>query len=348
MKSLKYIFFFVLIVIIGTSFYIATLDGNYNISAKKTIKVPTEVVFKNVNDYKNWSLWNPWLEANPTLVASFSEISTGVGSTYSWTGQKGLTSLKTISFIPNKEIIQEMDLGTNTTTETYWNFNSLKDSTEITWGFKGKLSFNEKIYWITKGGIELQLQPFYQRGLDLLEQLLLKEMDKHSTEFMGIVDHGGGYYLYQTVACKNEAAAEHMAKMFPVIFEYMAKNHIEPSGKPFTLNHQIDLANNTVMFSTCVPIKERIITEGYVLTGFLEPQTTFKTVFKGNYKFLNEVWPKIYKEIANQNLTPTQKGYSFEIYSIRPTDTPNPAEWLTEIYVPLKINEPTNEDVAKI
>jgi effector-binding domain-containing protein len=247
--------------------------------------------------------------------------------------------MKTISLEENKELIQQIDFGTGNTSEIYWELNQVSDSTEVVWGMRGEHTFSEKAYWLTKGGIEKNLQPMFQRGLELLEQELVKEMDIHSTEFIGIVDHGGSYYLYQTVSCKNENAAEQMAKMFPVIFEYMAKNNIDASGKPFTLNHQIDFENNTVMFSTCIPIKERIITEGAVLTGFLEPQKTFKTVFKGNYKYLAEVWSNIYKEIEKQDLTPVQKGYSFEVYTVSPNDTQNPAEWLTEIYVPLKAKE---------
>jgi effector-binding domain-containing protein len=336
MKFFKYIFFLILIGIIGGSVYIATLDGSFDIHESKTMKVPLSVVYKNINDFKNWENWGPWYELDSTIIATYPEKTSGIGASYSWTGKEGNGSMKTLAAVQNKEIIQQIDFGSGTTPEVYWNFNSTKDSTEVTWGMRGKSSFSEKIYWLINGGIEKNMQPMYKRGLELLELQLVKEMDKHSVTYKNEVDYGGGYYLYQTISCKSEDVPKNMTKMFPQIINYMKTNYIEASGKPFTLNHQTDLMNNTVMFSTCIPVKERIITEGTILTGFLEPQKTFKTIFKGNYKFIPTIWPSIYKNLEEKGFEAVQKGLSFEIYTISPEDTDNPTEWLTEIYIPIK------------
>lgn len=339
MKSLKYIFFFILIIVIGTSIYIATLDGNYSIRVSRTMKVPSEVIFKNISDYKNWKKWGPWFEIDKSIVTYFSETTSGIGSSFTWTGQNGLGSLKTISLIPNKEIIQEIENGSDSNSEMLWQLNELKDSTQVIWELKGKNSFREKIHWLINGGIELNTKPLYERGLVLLEQELLKEMDLHSTEYKGVVDYGGGFYLYKTVACRNDEVADKTAEMFPSIFEYMTLNKIEALGKPFTLNHKIDTLNNTVLFSTCVPIKERIITEEAILTGYLAPTTTFKIAFNGHYKFLPNLWPEFYKTLASEGYTPVEKGHSFEFYTVGPKENRNPAEWLTEIYIPIIVQE---------
>jgi len=335
MKSIKYIFFLVLVIIIGASMYVATLESNYDIKQTRLMKVPAEVVFKNINNFNKWGNWSPWYELDSTIVAS-SEVNSGVGASYIWAGKDGNVSIKTISLIPNKEIIQQFDLGSVSTSEIYWNLTELEGETEVTLGMRGENSFGKKIHWLMNGGIEKNMTPLYQRGLELLEQQLIKEMDIHSIDYKGIVYYGGGYYLYQTTSCKNADAPKKMAEMFPKIVNYMATNQIEASGKPFTLNHQIDLINNTVMFSACIPVKERIITEGEVLTGFLEPQKTFKIIFKGNYKFLPASWPNFYKTLTEEGYTAIKKGYSFEIYTMSPNETANPAEWLTEIYIPIE------------
>lgn len=336
MKSLKYIFFLILIAIIGSSVYIATLDSSFNINTSKFIKVPTSIVYKNINDYKNWKDWGPWYEMDATIVASFPEKTSGVGASYSWTGADGNGSMKTLSTIENNEIIQQIDFGSGSTPEVYWKLTKVEGGTEVIWGMKGNNTFSEKIYWLINGGIEKNMLPMYKRGLELLELQLLKEMDKHSVVYKNEVDYGGGYYLYQTISCRNEDAAKHLQKMLPEIADYMATNHIQASGKPFSLNHQVDFENNTVMFSVCVPVKERIITEGTILTGFLAPQKTFKAIFKGNYKFLPTIWPEIYANLEEGGFEAIEKGFSFEIYSIGPEDTENPTEWLTEIYIPIQ------------
>lgn len=335
MKVLKYIFILLLILVIGVSIYIATLDGNYNVKQTRTIKAPIEVVFNEVNDFKNWKNWGPWYEIDSTIVASFPEVTSGVGASYTWTGAEGNGSMKTISLVLNKEIIQQIDFGTGTTPEVYWNFNKVNDSTEITWGMRGKSNFTEKAYWITQGGIEKNMKPMYERGLQLLEQHILKELEKYTIDIKGVVDYGGGYYLYQTTSCKRENIERKMNEMFLVILKYLDENAINSAGKPFTINHKWDEENNTVMFSACVPVKERIITIGDILTGLLKPQKTFKTILTGDYKYSYEAWEAAYNTLNEQGFTELEDGEPIQVYSVNPHDTSNPSKWISEIYIPI-------------
>lgn len=336
MKFLKYIFLFLFVVIIGTAIYIATLNGDYDVKRTRTIKAPAEVVFNTVNDFKNWQHWGPWYEMDSTIVASYPEVTSGVGASYTWTGAEGSGSMKTLSIIPNKEIIQEIDFETGSTPLVYWLFNEVEDGVELTWGMKGTNTFGEKAYFLTQGGIEKSMAPMYDQGLELLEQYLLKELEKHTIESKGIVDYGGGYYLYQTTSSSIDEIDNQMAKMFPAIMQYMEKHAIKASGSPFTINHKWDEKNKSTIFSTCIPIKERIITTDDVLTGFLKPQKTFKTVLTGDYKFLYNAWDSAYKTMKAQGLSEIKGGEPFEIYSVSPHNEANPAKWVTEIYIPIE------------
>lgn len=335
MRALKYILLFLLILIIGGSIYIATLKADYNIKSTRLIKVPIEVVFEEINDFKNWNNWGPWLEMDSTIVASFPKITSGVGASYSWTGKEGNGSMKTISLTPKKEIIQQIDFGSGSTPEVFWELNTVENGTEITWGMRGKNSFSEKLYWLYKGGIEKNMIPMYDRGLELLDQHLSKEMEKHSFNFKGVVDYGGGFYLYQTTSCKMHLFTFKMREMLEKVSSYMDKNSIEKYGKPFILYHNWDDENKTTMFSVCFPVNERIITTGDVLTGFLEPVKTFKTEFIGDYKFSNQAWLAAYKAITDAGLTAIENGEPFEIYKVGPENTTNPTKWVTEIYIPI-------------
>ena len=86
--------------------YVATLESNFDIKQTRTMKIPAEVVFKNINDFKNWENWNPWYELDSTIVLSLSEITSGISASYAWSGKEGHVSMKTISLIPNQEIIK--------------------------------------------------------------------------------------------------------------------------------------------------------------------------------------------------------------------------------------------------
>lgn len=336
MKLLKNVFLLLLIVIISLSIYVATIDGKYDVNKSHTVKAPVEMVFNEVNDFKNWENWGPWYEIDSTIVASFPEVTAGVDASYTWTGKDGNGSMKTISLIPNKEIIQQIDFGTGTTPEVYWNFNEIENGTEITWGMKGKSGFMEKFYWLTQGGIEKSMAPMYARGLELLDNHISKQLEKHSIEIKGVVDHGGGFYLYQTTSCKMEDIGVNTEKMFTAIMKYMEDNSIDPSGKPFTLNHKWDEKNNTTMFSTCIPVNERIITSDGVLTGYLKPQKTFKTILTGDYKYSYTAWEETYKNLMKQGFKQIEGSEPIEVYKVSPHDTPNPSKWVSEIYVPIQ------------
>lgn len=336
MKYLKYFVFFLLAAIIALAIYGAVLDSKYDVNRSRTIKAPVEVVFENIIDFKNWENWNPWFEEDPTMVATYPDTTSGVGASYSWKGKKNSGTLKTISIVPNKEIIHQINFGKSSTPEIYWKFNEVDQGTEVIWGMRGEKSFTEKFYWLFNGGIEQNTIPTHDRGLVLLEQHILRELEKHSFEMKGIIDHGGGYYLFQTISCQIQEIEQKMKEMFPMIEEYMAKNKIDASGKPFTLFHKRDEQNNTTIFSACIPVKERVIIRGNVLTGYLKPQKTFKTIFKGDYKFSNEAWEAAYKGLAAQGYVEIEGAEPFEIYTVGPNDTGNPAKWVTEIYIPIK------------
>ena len=336
MKALKYLFLLILVLIIGGSIYIATLNGEYNISSKRNIAAPAEVIFNNINDYKNWNKWGPWHEIDSTIITSYPEATSGVGASYSWTGIKGNGSMKTLSLIPNKELIQEIKFATGSLAEVYWNISETDTGNELVWGMRGKNTFGEKLYWLTLGGIQKNIKPMFDRGLQLLDTQLFNEMNKHSIEFIGEVDYGGGYYLYQTTSCKINDMNIKMCELFGNITKYITDNSVEITGNTFTLTHKWDEENKTTMFSACFPIKERIITTGDVLTAYLKPQKTFKSVLNGNYKFMKKAWNETFSELTKKGFIAKENGEPFEVYKVSRQNTKNPAKWVTEIYIPIE------------
>lgn len=336
MKVFKYLFFLVLIAVIGLCVYIAIQKSDYNVASSKLIKAPAEVIFEDINELKNWQYWGPWKEEDPTIVASYPEKTSGVGGSYSWTGREGDGNIKTISLVPNKEIIQEIDFGRGKPATVYWNFEEKPEGTNVTWGMKGESSFMEKAFLLFSGGIEKMVKPMYDRGLVLYDQYIKKEINKTSFEHKGMVEHGGGFYLYQTTSCKMEDVSTKMAQMFRHLNTYIAEKGITPNGKPFTLTHKWDDKNKTSMFSSCIPVKEKMRTTNDVLIGFLPSQKTYKTIYNGNYNDSYKAWENAFTTLAKEGFKSKSNGEAFEVYTVNPNDTKNPAKWITEIYIPIE------------
>ncbi len=341
MKALKYIFLLLLLIIIAGAIYIATLNSSYDIARTKVIKAPIQVVYNNVNDYKNWTEWSPWIEQDPSATLNFADKTRGEGGSYSWNGEiLGEGSIETTATKGNENINQKITFikPWESKSDIYWNFKSVEGGTEVVWGMKGELDFMSRAYVAFTGGMEKEVGPNYERGLFKLDSVLQVHMKKYSITVNGATTHGGGYYLYSTASCKIDELTVKMQEMLPKAGMYAQKNKIHMSGAPFTLYHKFDRENNAVMFSCAVPVSEKVITESGsgILTGMLKPFKAIKATLKGNYTNSKEAWETAYKYLADNNLEQVAGKAAVEVYITDPMNTPNPANWITEIYIPIK------------
>ncbi|MFS4481618.1 SRPBCC family protein [Hyunsoonleella sp. 2307UL5-6] len=339
MKALKYIFFLLLIAIIGLAIYIAVQPNSFEVTRTKTINAPASVVYNNVIDYKNWESWSSWAEADPEMKMILPEKTSGVGGSYSWEDKDGVGTLKTIRATPNTSIKQQMQFADFPPSDVTWTFTPNTDgTTETSWTISGKdLPFDFKFFSVLMGGMEKQIGPHYERSLEKLDSILVASMKKYSITINGETEHGGGFYIYNTVSCKIPDMPKHIQQMMPKLGDYAMKNNIQMAGAPFNYYHKWDIANNTVMFSCCIPTTSKIISnEADILTGQLQPFKAIKTTLQGNYVNLREAWETTMTYIEKNGLVVDENGPSLESYINDPMQTPNPANWLTEIYVAIK------------
>lgn len=346
MKFLKYIFLIILLIIVAGAIYVATLDSNYDVNRSHVINAPAEVVYSQVNDFKNWPSWSPWLSQDPEANLNFGDKSSGEGAAYSWSGNVvGEGNMETVKVIPNDSIGQKITFikPWESESDIYWNFKPTGEGTEVTWGMKGTSSFMEKAFMAFNGGMDKMIGPDYEKGLANLDSVVQVAMKKYSVTVNGITTHGGGYYLYNTTSCKIDEIPDKMAEMMPQVGMYVQKNNIPMAGAPFTLYHKYDTENNAVIFSCSVPVTDRVITDANsgIQTGMLQPFTALKTTLKGNYDNLEEAWNAAMKYIADNGLKEVENNPYLEVYQTDPMTVVNPADWITEIYIP--VEEPTEE-----
>ena len=194
-----------------------------------------------------------------------------------------------------------------------------------------------KAFGLISGGFDSMIGPDFERGLEKLDSIVTKEIRQYNIEVNGVTEHSGGYYLYNTTSCRMEDFDKKMQEMFPKVGQFVAKNNITVSGSAFVIYHKWDEENNTVMFSCAIPTPNRVVTtSGDILTGQLEPFKAVKTTLKGDYSNLKEAWDKGMKYIEQYNLEFDENGVALESYVTDPMNEPNPAKWITEIYMPIK------------
>lgn len=339
MKAIKYIILLLLIFIIGFSIYIAVQPNSFKVTRTKAINAPQQVIYNNVIDFKNWESWSSWIEERPETVITLPEQTQGIGGSYSWEDEDGIGTMKTIDTEQNTSIAQEMQFGEFPKSDVSWNFEPNDDgTTQVTWDISGKdLPFIFKMFSTLMGGMEKQIGPHFERGLVKLDSVLQAEMKVYSINIEGVTQHSGGYYLYNTTSCKFSEFEDNMKQMMPKIGAYALTHNITMAGAPFVLYHKWDEENDAVIFSCCIPTNSKIISnESGILTGQLASFKTLKTVLKGDYSNLKEAWDKSMTYITQNNLEIIEAGPMLETYVNDANTKPNPADWLTEIYIAIK------------
>ena len=339
MKSLKYILFLLLILVIGFSIYIAVQPNSFEVSRTRNIKAPSAVIYNNVIDFKNWEAWSSWAEADPDLVITLPENTKGIDAHYSWEDKDGIGTMKTIEATLNSSINQQMQFIDFPSSDVSWKFNPAEDgSTDVTWSISGKdLPFMFKAFATVMGGMEKQIAPHYERSLEKLDSIVVNSMKAYNIKVNGIAEYGGGFYLYKTTNATNSNISNIMGQQYGSIGMFMGQNNIAFAGMPFTIYHDMNMENGTVIMSNAIPVKDKIVItdDSNILCGYLPKMKVLKATLKGNYSNLSEAWKTTTTYIAENDIEQSELN-PFEIYMTDPGDFPNPADWITEIYIPIK------------
>ncbi|MEP3837067.1 MAG: GyrI-like domain-containing protein [Algibacter sp.] len=339
MKAAKYILFLFLIAIIGLAIYIAVQPNSFEVSRTRTINAPAAVVYNNVIDFKNWEAWSSWAEADPDMTITLAEQTKGVNGSYSWEDKDGIGTLKTTQTVVNNSIHQQMQFADFPSSDISWHFEPNKNgTTDVTWKISGKdLPFGFKAFTTFMGGMEKQIAPHYERSLEKLDSIVQESMKVYTINIDDITEYGGGFYLYKTTSASSANISRIIGKQFGEIMTYMAQNNIVTTGMPFTIYNEMNSENGSVIMSNAIPVRDRVTVDdsSEVLCGYIPKTTVLKTTLKGNYTNLPEAWEATMEYLVAKNLEQSDLK-PFEIYTNDPGNFPNPADWITEIYIPIK------------
>lgn len=327
-------------VIMGIFFvYISTKPDSYDVNRKLVLKAPVTTIFNTVNDYSTWQNWGPWMEMDTTIVVTLDKKSKGMDAGYSWKStEDGGGRMKTIALEQNKYINQKIYFDNHGEADIYWKFKPTDNGTEVIWGMKGELGLIEKAAFFVVGGPKLMFEPMLTKGLQNLDSLTqkIKKTDTYSFTNNGVGEYGGNYYVGLKATCSFEELGATLDKILPDVLIYCMKNGIKKEGPLFNLYHKYDEDNQMVEVSSCVPVGKKVKTDAKYQVAMLEKGKYHKTTFQGNYKYANKAWIKATEFVNKEGYTIDKKRKPFEFYVKGHTQSLNPEDWITEIYLPVK------------
>jgi uncharacterized protein YndB with AHSA1/START domain len=64
------------------------MSATYTVERTRVLDVPPERVRPLIEDFHQWPRWSPWEDLDPTMQRTYGGAESGVGSTYSWSGNR--------------------------------------------------------------------------------------------------------------------------------------------------------------------------------------------------------------------------------------------------------------------
>ncbi|WP_055445488.1 SRPBCC family protein [Lacinutrix himadriensis] len=345
MKTLKYVLFLLLILIVGFSIFVAVQPNSYDVKRTKLIKAPVTMVFNQINDFKNWENWGPWKAEDPTMTITYPEKTSGVGANYSWEGAEGPGYMETVAVTPNTSIDQKISFGGMEPNHVYWQFQEVEDGTEVTWGMKhDKMNFMFKAFAAVQGGMEKNLGIMFDKGLNKLDAVVTEAYEK-----MPKADYKLGDVVELTLPSQKfigyiqktstDLPPEEMTKLFmefmPKAGAYVADKLAQEDYIPGTYYTKWDEETKEAEFYIGLLLKKELAPAPGMTAFNISAGKAVKIAKYGNYGSGDyQAHMAIGAYMQDKKLE--MRGVSvWELYVNDPT-TVKPEEIQTDIYYPVK------------
>lgn len=163
-----------LVVVLLAVFFItaAMQPAEYSVERSTTIDEPTEVVFEQVNDLRNWEDWSPWADIDPDYETTYSGADSGEGAIFEWSGNAEAGSGRmTIEESRPGELVEiklEFLEPFESTSTTSFTFDGDGEQTEVTWSMEGENDFMMKAFSLF-ADMDAMIGEDFEKGLDQLE-----------------------------------------------------------------------------------------------------------------------------------------------------------------------------------
>lgn len=122
--------------------FAALQPKTYSVTRTATVDAPPSVVYEQLADFRAWRAWSPWDERDPDMQRTHGGASSGVGATYSWSGDEavGRGSMEIIGAEPGREVVIALRFEEPFPSENRTRFSLEETSggrTEVTWTMTG-------------------------------------------------------------------------------------------------------------------------------------------------------------------------------------------------------------------
>jgi effector-binding domain-containing protein len=133
------------------------------------------------------------------------------------------------------------------------------------------------------------------------------------------------------LTCPTEQIGETMGQAFPKVFEAVAKAGLAPAGAP--LARYFSFGSPVIEFECAIPVAVPFKGDGDVQPSEIGGGDAAFGLHVGPYDTIGQTWEAMMAWVTEQGCAPGGPGW--EYYLTDPSEEPDPAKWVTEVYMPV-------------
>ena len=130
----------------------------------------------------------------------------------------------------------------------------------------------------------------------------------------------------------HDQLAPTMGKLFPVVMKFVKESVAEPAGPPFS--RYFCIKGEEWDFACGMAVSQPLTGLGQVEASELPGGAAVTTVHQGRYETLGESWAALERWAKDNGKVPGEPPW--ELYLTDPSEVKDPAEWRTEIVIPVQ------------
>lgn len=157
--------------------YVAIQPAAFTVSRTTQIAAPPAVVFAHIVELRKWDSWSPWAKKDPAAKVAFAGPAAGVGSVFSWSGNKdvGEGKMTIVEASANQRVGIKLEFvkpfaGTS---DVAFDLQPVGDKTSVTWSLSGNHGFVERAFMLMMGvKMDEMVGNDYAKGLAALKAVV--------------------------------------------------------------------------------------------------------------------------------------------------------------------------------
>ncbi|WP_010582867.1 SRPBCC family protein [Schlesneria paludicola] len=159
---------------------IATRPDTYRVERTEQVHAPCDVVFRIINDLKQWRRWSPYDKRDPEMKVKWSGADQGPGAIYDWNGNKdvGEGRLTIVDSKPNEYVAMKLEISRPFKCENDVKFALVpnSDGTRVSWILDGKNNLISKAFSLIVS-MDKMVGKDFEEGLSKLNSIAQSDVE---------------------------------------------------------------------------------------------------------------------------------------------------------------------------